>query len=159
EEERNEFISVISHELRTPVTVTEASLSNALMMHDKYGGNEEDKKTIVTAHDQAIFLANMLNDLSTFARAENGMFELDLEEIDPSKLVSQLGADHHNEVEVKGLQLTVSLLEGIPETLVSNRLYIREILQNFITNAIKYSDDGTITIAAGPNQDGGVRFS
>jgi PAS domain S-box-containing protein len=159
EEERNEFISVISHELRTPVTVTEASLSNALILHDKHGGDEEVKKTLVTAHDQAIYLANMLNDLSTFARAEKGTLELNLEEISPGDLVVQLENEFHNEAEVKGLHVESKVIDGLPENLVSNRLYIREILHNFITNGIKYSDTGTITISVQPLEDGSIMFS
>jgi two-component system phosphate regulon sensor histidine kinase PhoR len=159
EEERNEFISVISHELRTPVTVTEASLSNALMMHDKYGGNEEVKKTIETAHDQSIFLANMLNDLATFARAEKGTLELNIEYVNPRELTEQLAIDYSNEGGVKGIEIISKVQDGTPEKIATNRLYVREILQNFITNGIKYSDSGTITIEVQPDSDSGVQFN
>jgi two-component system phosphate regulon sensor histidine kinase PhoR len=159
EEERNEFISVISHELRTPVTVTEASLSNAIVFNERNGGNEEVKKTLEVAHDQALYLAHMLNDLSTFARAEKGLLELNLEEINPRELIEHLATDYRNEAEVKGLNIQSRIEEPITENIISNRLYIREILQNFISNAIKYSDNGTITIIARPDEEGKIRFS
>jgi two-component system phosphate regulon sensor histidine kinase PhoR len=157
EEERNEFISVISHELRTPVTVTEASISNAMFINDRGVHDEKVGNSLRVAHDQSIYLANMLNDLSTFARAEKGMLELNLEDLDPRELLAQLEKDYGKEVEVKDMHIAIDILEGTPEKLMSNRLYVREILQNFITNAIKYSDSGTITLIAGP-AEGGVKF-
>jgi two-component system, OmpR family, phosphate regulon sensor histidine kinase PhoR len=158
EEERNEFISVISHELRTPVTVTEASISNSMLVNEKNGNNEQVGKSLKLAHDQSIYLANMLNDLSTFARAEKGTLELNLESFSPSELVDRLAIDYHNEAEVKGMDIKSRASDGLPKTIASNRLYIREILQNFITNAIKYSDTGTVTVMAQPVENG-VKFS
>jgi len=148
EEERDEFISVISHELRTPVTVAEAGVSNALMLSQKITGNEKITKSLQTAHDQSVFLANMLNDLTTFARAEKGTLEMNLESFSPRELLERLCEDYKSGVEAKGMKITVEIDPSTPLQMASNRLYIREILQNFTTNAIKYSDKGTITLKA-----------
>lgn len=158
EEERREFISVISHELRTPVTVTEASISNAMLMNKNAQNDAKVARSLEVAHDQSLYLANMLNDLSTFARAERDELELELEEVNPLELINRLRDDYKREAEEKGLQLAVDLDQNTPPVIVSNKLYLREILQNFVTNAIKYSDTGTITLraTAGPN---GVSFS
>jgi len=160
EEERDEFISVISHELRTPVTVAEAGVSNALLLATKLEGEKAEKiqKSLQTAHDQSIYLANMLNDLTTFARAEKGTLDLELEEFDPRDLLERLKEDYHNAVEAKGMFLAVSPDPSTPLRMASNRLYIREILQNFITNSIKYSDKGTITLSVRA-KDKGVLYS
>lgn|GEM_PF-41311 len=154
EEERDEFISVISHELRTPVTVAEAGVSNALLLSAKLPGNEKITKSLQTAHDQAVFLANMLNDLATFARAEKGTLETNLEEFDPRDLLEALKKDYHGAVESKHMNLITAADPSTPAKMASNRLYIREILQNFITNAIKYSDKGTITISCRAKNEG-----
>ena len=158
EEERNEFISVISHELRTPVTVTEASISNAMFVNDKSHGNEEIGKSLKTAHDQSLFLANMLNDLSTFARAEQDKLELSLGEVIPLELINSLRDDYEEEAKNKGIQIEAILDEHSPPVIISSQLYIREILQNFVTNAIKYSDKGKIILKAEPSVEG-LKFS
>jgi PAS domain S-box-containing protein len=158
EEERDEFISVISHELRTPVTVAEAGVSNALLMSAKTPGNEKITKSLQTAHDQAVFLANMLNDLTTFARAEKGMLEMNLEEFDPRELLENLRNDYRGAVEAKGMSVVVETDPSTPLRMASNRLYIREILQNFVTNSIKYSDKGRITLSARA-KDKGILYS
>ena len=75
EEERDEFISVVSHELRTPITIVEGTLSNLqlLMEKDRQADEKVLQSTIKTAHDQVIYLAKMVNDLSTLSRAERGV--------------------------------------------------------------------------------------
>lgn len=158
EDERREFISVISHELRTPVTVTEASISNAMLVNSRGTADESVAKSLKTAHDQALYLANMLNDLATFARAEQNELNLELEEVNPLELINRLRDDYRQEVEGKGMRIEAVLDEHTPSAIVSNKLYLREVLQNFVTNALKYSDSGTITIKAEPATEG-VKFS
>lgn len=158
EDERREFISVISHELRTPVTVTEASISNAMLVNDRGSADQSVAKSLKTAHDQALYLANMLNDLATFARAEQNELNLELEEVNPLELINRLREDYRQEVEGKGMRIEAVLNEHTPSAIVSNKLYLREVMQNFVTNALKYSDNGTITIKAEPATEG-VKFS
>jgi signal transduction histidine kinase len=158
EEERNEFISVISHELRTPVTIVEAGVSNSLLIAGKLPGSEKVIESLKTAHDQSIYLANILNDLSTFARAEKGTLETNLDELNTRELLDMLKDDYHDNASAKNLTIECKVDKATPAKMVSNRLYIREILQNFVTNSIKYSDKGTITLEATP-ADGGVLFS
>ena len=158
EDERDEFISVISHELRTPVTVVEAGVSNSILFAEKLAGGEKVVASLKTAHDQSVFLATMLNDLSTFARAEKDSLEMLLEEISPREIISNLKDSYQSGAVEKGLKIESEIDDSTPESIVSNRLYVREILQNFITNSMKYSDKGVITLKA-KEQDGGVLFS
>jgi PAS domain S-box-containing protein len=92
DEERDEFISVVSHELRTPVTITEGKISNAQLLLDKpKEAAAKLKESLQAAHDQVVFLANMINDLSALARAEREDAELDLKKsIRPSWLTVYL---------------------------------------------------------------------
>lgn len=158
EEERDEFISVISHELRTPVTITEASISNAQFIADSSKDIESIKKSLKTAHDEALFLASMLNDLSTLSRAERGKLDLNPEEFNPKELLEALANDYRVEIEGKGLKLETAIADDIPKTVVSNHLYVREILQNLITNALKYTKEGSITLSVS-KASCGVTFS
>jgi two-component system, OmpR family, phosphate regulon sensor histidine kinase PhoR len=158
EDERNEFISVISHELRTPVTTAEAGVSNAIMLVEKNADTEKVKHTLKIAHDQSVFLANILNRLTTFARAEDEPIKLTLEKLDPRELIDSLKKDYQGIIEDKNMTIATHKDDSTPEFITSNRLYIREILQNFITNAIKYSDKGTVTLSV-KGRPKGVLFS
>jgi PAS domain S-box-containing protein len=158
EEEHDEFISVISHELRTPVTITEASISNAQYVVENSKDIDSIKKSLKTAHDEVLFLAGMLNDISTLSRAERGKLDLNPEEFDPKELLNALADDYRSEIEGKGLKLEVNTAEDTPCKVVSNHLYVREILQNLITNAQKYTKEGSITLNVSKASDG-VTFS
>jgi signal transduction histidine kinase len=100
----------------------------------------------------------MLNDLSTFARAEKGTLETNLESFDPRELLETLRNDYLGAVESKGMFIATTIDPSTPLLMTSNRLYIREILQNFLTNAIKYSDKGTITLITRA-KDKGILYS
>lgn len=70
EEERNEFISVVSHELRTPIAIAEGNIGNALYAAEKTKTPKEIQDALKQAHDQVLFLSDMINDLSTL-RGQN----------------------------------------------------------------------------------------
>lgn len=154
EEERNEFISVVSHELRTPIAITEANISNAQFIVEKGNNLEAVKTALEASHKQAVFLANMINDLSTLSRAERGKLDMITEVIDPREIMKSLGDDYHKEADTKGLTLVTEIDENTPESIVSNRLYVREILQNFITNSIKYTKEGGVYVSVAAQADG-----
>lgn len=148
EEERDEFISVVSHELRTPIAIAEGNISNAqLIVQKTHGVPDEVASSLNAAYDQTIFLSGMINDLATLSRAERGKLDVDIEPINPHDLLNDLVSNYTPQAEEKGL-----ILKGStdPELvlLYSSKLYVREILQNFITNAIKYTEKGNVHIAA-----------
>lgn len=158
EEERDEFISVVSHELRTPTTIVEGTLSNVQVMLER--PDMPDKKVltdvITTAHDQVLYLAKMINDLSTLSRAERGVGDTQ-EDIDVTELIEKLHKQYERDASAKSLHLNLDLGPKLGSIHVS-RLYVEELLQNFITNAIKYTKEGSITIIARQSK-GVVRFA
>lgn len=154
EEERDEFISVVSHELRTPIAIAEGNLGNAEFIYEKSGiKNPAIASALRQAHDQINFLSGMINDLATLSRAERGKLNVEIEGINAHELLNDLLSNYSPQAEQKGLQL---LLDKHPtlEILKSSKLYVREILQNFITNAIKYTESGQVTIGARPKSNG-----
>jgi len=158
EEERDEFISVVSHELRTPITIVEGTLSNLGVLIDR--SRTPDPATIATniktAHDQVLYLAKMVNDLSTLSRAERGVADA-TEEINVTDLLHSLHHRYQKEAETRKLQLNLDLGTKLGSVNVS-RLYLEELLQNFITNALKYTKEGSVTIQATHSKNS-VRFS
>ena len=136
EEERDEFISTVSHELRTPITIAEGALSNAQLLASR---NEPDAiaTALATAHQQILFLAKMVNDISTLSRAERGLSP-ELESIDLNTLLSDLTTEYAPQAQQKSLDFQV--VANAPLTpITTSRLYLQEILQNLLTNALKYT--------------------
>ncbi len=158
EEERNEFVSVVSHELRTPVTIAEGNLSNAILAIENDGDTQAINNAVHQAHDQILFLSSLINDLSTLSRAENGTAQhLNFVSINVNQLLHTLSQNYVPEAEKKNLTFHTEIDPRL-ELLHNSSLYVREILQNFITNAIKYTEHGSVTVTARP-AEGGVEFT
>jgi PAS domain S-box-containing protein len=153
EEERDEFISVISHELRTPIAIAEGNISNAQFSADHGQDAASLRVDLEQAHNQILFLADLINDLSTLSRAERGKLTLEVEPINVHDLVTELASNYMGQAHAKQLSLDTRLHPHL-ELLYSSKLYVREVLQNFITNAIKYTEHGSVIIAAKPGDDG-----
>jgi PAS domain S-box-containing protein len=158
EEERDEFISVVSHELRTPIAIAEGNISNAQFIVDKSGDIKQVKDALTQAHDQIMFLSGLVNDLATLSRAERGKLTVEIEPIDVQALVQDLVTSYTPQAKERRLELKMELDKHLGlGTLKSSKLYVREILQNFITNSLKYTEKGSVTISA-EAADKGVRF-
>lgn len=151
EEERDEFISVVSHELRTPVAISEGSLSNVQLFLERGASPEALIPSVKEAHEQIMLLSNMINDLSTLSRAERGVGDT-LEVIELLPLAEELYKKYQPAAAKKGLQLNLDA-PGKPGAVQTSRLYLEEILQNFITNAIKYTPSGSVTLQIHRNDD------
>lgn len=145
EEERDEFISVVSHELRTPITIAEGTISNVQVMMGRPDiGAAVLSQSIDLAHEQVIFLAKMVNDLSTLSRAERGVADT-AEEIDVDAMIQEMYAEYAPQAQAKGLSFDLDLSPKLG-TVSASPLYLKELLQNFVTNAIKYTKEGGITV-------------
>lgn len=170
EEERDEFISVVSHELRTPIAIAEGNISNAQFVANKAAqlaqntpdiSNQNDggkalgsiQQALHDAHEQILFLASMINDLSTLSRAERGKLVAEVEQINVHDMITELVASYTGQAGKKGLAINAELDPKL-ELLSSSKLYVREILQNFVTNAIKYTETGSVTVTAKPQGPG-----
>lgn len=156
EEERDEFISVVSHELRTPIAIAEGNISNVQFLADKNNTPDSIKQALQASYDQIVFLAGMINDLATLSRAERGKLNVDIESINAFDLVKELEADYQKDAQAKGLEFTCKTDPEL-QLLQSSKLYVKEILQNFITNAIKYTEKGKVSVSA-KAKTGGVLF-
>jgi PAS domain S-box-containing protein len=153
EEERDEFISVVSHELRTPIAIAEGNISNAQLLLEKTGNLAQVNQALKITYEQITFLSGMINDLSTLSRAERGRLVIEADSINVRELIEMLIEDYQDEASAKGLDI-ITEYDPQLELLNSSRLYVREILQNFMTNALKYTKTGSITVRAMQRNNG-----
>ena len=149
---KDEFVFVATHELKTPVTVMKGYLS--LIYTGEYGPVPEKIgqafKEIQSANTQ---LVNLVNDLLQIARAEAKTITIDTKPTDVKQVI---------EADLQNLQTLASQkhleLKYTPPAKLSkiqaDPTKIQEILNNLVSNAIKYSDKGTITISHDQDQEG-----
>ncbi|MBH2007085.1 hypothetical protein I8H83_00585 [Candidatus Saccharibacteria bacterium] len=152
DEERDEFISVVSHELRTPLTIAEGTLSNIEAMYEKdLASPDRIRPALHAAHEQMVFLSKMVNDLSTLSRAERGIAD-ETEVIDINELLNALYTEHSPAAHTAGLRFDLDARHNLGSVRAS-RLYLTELLQNFLTNAVKYTKEGGIKLHAEASRD------
>ncbi len=157
DEQRNEFVSVTSHEIRTPIAIIEGTLSTALAGPMVAKANPDLIKLIRNAHDQTLFLSRLVQDLATLAMAEGEFLDIELKPIDPAKIIQTQYKNHTAEATEKGLNMILHPSLDLHPILTSE-VYINEILENFITNAIKYTKQGTVTLGAESAAENSIRF-
>lgn len=156
DEERDEFISVVSHELRTPVAIAEGTISNLQYFLERGTDGKRLQESVAAAYEQITLLSSMINDLSTLSRADRGAGD-DLEQINVKELAQTLYQNYRDTAEKKGLALNLDLGSRLG-TITTSRLYLEEVLQNFITNAIKYTASGSVTLNI-QRRSSGVEFA
>lgn len=155
DEERDEFISVVSHELRTPVTIAEGAISNLSLAIEKNMPKQVLSKNADITHEQVKFLATMINDLSTLSRAERGVGD-NFVELNIKDLGQKILEKYHKNADDKGLNLELVMDNNLP-SIKTSELYLEELLQNLITNALKYTKEGEIKISI-TNNEKNIRF-
>lgn len=156
EEERDDFIAVITHELRTPVAVTEGKLSNLQIIAQNENASQRVKKDISESHDQVLYLASLINDLSSLARAER-KGEVLTEPIDIASFMNKLYTTYQPQAKEQKLLFNIDIDPNV-RTIETNRLYLEEMLQNFITNGIKYTKEGSVLLSV-TKDSGNIVFS
>ena len=145
DDERDEFISVVSHELRTPVAITEGTLSNLEFILSRNGADKTTISNVEQAHHQILFLSQMVNDLSTLSQSQRGV-NMEPELIDIKTFVDGLYNKYLSEAHKHNLTLDTDVTTS--GTVLVAHMAVEEILQNLITNALKYTKEGGITIGA-----------
>jgi signal transduction histidine kinase len=153
---RDRFLAVMSHEMRTPLN---AILGYADLLEL---GLEGDLNSGQRAHIERIriggrHLLDLINDLLDLARADASKLELDIRPVDLGAVLEEVMALLESQALTKGLVLEVRP-GGSELPLVRGDLQrLRQILTNLVGNAIKFTEEGSVTVACEASRDGTVR--
>jgi two-component system sensor histidine kinase BaeS len=157
DEQRKRLLADISHELRTPLTILQGNLEG--MLDGVYPRDDERLRSLV---EETRILARLIEDLRTFTLAETGRLVLEKEAGDPGRLIADLIAALRSQADAAGVELQADVATGIPAVEMDS-VRIREVLENLVINALRYTPQsgGVILIgckpAAGPDRR--VEFS
>lgn len=142
---KSQFLATMSHELRTPLNaiIGYSQLQIAGMvgaLSDEQKGFQE--RVLVNAN-HLLFLINEVLDLS---KIEAGRMELVQKPISLRTILNEIVAQNRVLAEDKGLSFALNLDERIPEIIIGDRGRIKQIIINLVSNAIKFTDHGQITL-------------
>jgi signal transduction histidine kinase/DNA-binding response OmpR family regulator len=143
---KSTFLANMSHELRTPMN---AIIGYTDLMIDGVDGpiNEEQEKSLKKVTNNARHLLQLINDVLDISKIEAGKMKLNPKEFDLKWLVDSALHTFEPQMKLKGLTLTIDIPEGLP-LIYGDEDRIREIFINLVANAIKFTNQGGITISA-----------
>jgi PAS domain S-box-containing protein len=153
---KSSFLANTSHEIRTPLNGL-IGLARLAMQEDLIDARRQ--QYLAQILDSAQSLAGIMSDILDVSKIEAGKITL---EDTPFELHETLRAVHHayqSLAEVKGLALRLVIEPGVPATVRGDPLRVRQILSNFITNALKFTERGEVRIEAAAVPGGHVRLA
>lgn len=139
------FIASVSHELRTPLNSIIGFSS--MMMQATYGElNEKYTDYISRINLSGQHLLSLITDIIDISKIESGFVDVELSDFELDEMVNEAVSNLHQQAEKKGLVLNATVPQGL--TLHTDRRRLLQCLLNFLSNAIKYSERGQITVFA-----------
>ena len=151
---KSEFVSIASHQLRTPLTATKGYIS--LVLEGTYGSiNEKFKKPLQNVYYSNERLIHLVNDLLSLSRIESGKMTLEKEPTDISEIVKSVIDELQIKAEEKGLRLILEKSTSAPPQVLLDKEKIRNVVLNLIDNAIRYTKQGSITTSIKVSPFGG----
>ncbi|MCL2196730.1 MAG: ATP-binding protein [Treponema sp.] len=135
------FLSQMSHEIRTPMNAILGIAEIQLRSGDISPDNEEAFAKIYEAGD---LLLNIINDILDLSRIESGKLELILYKYDIPSLINDTAQLNRMRYDSKPILFTIQVDENTPVDLFGDELRIKQILNNILSNAFKYTDEGKI---------------
>jgi two-component system, OmpR family, sensor kinase len=138
---RDRFISTASHELKTPLTSLSLVVQQMARAQDG-DASSEDRRRVVSLLRQTQRLARLVDGMLDVSRISSGRMHVNLESVDVSEVVREVGATFSDEAALVGATLTVEA----PEPIMGqwDRMRLEEILSNLLSNAVKYGEGGAI---------------
>jgi signal transduction histidine kinase/CheY-like chemotaxis protein/CHASE3 domain sensor protein len=156
---KSEFLANMSHELRTPLN---SALILAKLLSDNQPGNlnGEQVKFAQTIYSAGNDLLNLINDILDISKVEAGKLEVMPENIPVGRMLEALKMTFAPLAEQKNLVFHVKIKEDAPQTLFTDRQRVEQILRNLMSNAIKFTEQGDITLTVSPQGADGtaIRF-
>ncbi|MEC5143945.1 ATP-binding protein [Chitinophaga sp. 212800010-3] len=138
---KTDFLSVMSHEIRTPLNGI-IGISNLLKLNHTMDQEEYIRSLIFSADH----LLRLINDILDLTKIESDKLELIKAEVNIPELVRNIKNQFKSLAEAKKIQLKSLLDDDIPTRIIADPVRLGQILNNLVSNAIKFTDEGSVTI-------------
>jgi signal transduction histidine kinase/CheY-like chemotaxis protein/L-asparagine transporter-like permease len=140
---KSEFLANMSHEIRTPM--------NAIIGFSGLGFDEDDsnklKDYLAQVNESSRSLLGIVNDILDFSKNSAGELKLELAEFNLLKLFDEVQLINRPIAEESNIQLSFEKSEDVPTFLIGDSLRIKQVLINFVSNAIKFTNSGEVKVS------------
>jgi len=160
---KTEFMNIAAHELKSPVTPIKGYLE--LIISDKEASNQVKDWAKVSLRNSERLL-RLVNDILDVSRLDTDTMRFDMEKLNTVEILNEVAEDMRPAIEKKGLEFVVNIAKNLPN-IMGDRYRLAQVLKNLMVNAIKFTDNGSITLNANKEknhiyisvQDSGVGIS
>ena len=140
---KSAFLANMSHELRTPLT---SIIGFSRLMADRAELSTEAKQFAKRISDASEALASIINDVLDFSKLEAGQVALETQPLNVRRLVEETTGLIGIQAAAKGLEVRNVLDPGLPEQVDGDVSRLRQVLLNFLSNAVKFTDAGSVEV-------------
>ena len=142
---KSQFLANMSHELRTPLN---SLLILARLLAQNPGGNLNTKQVEYAhvIHSAGSDLLSLINDILDLSKVEAGRMDIRADAFPLASLVEDIRATFQPLTAEKGLQFMIEVCAEVPGELVTDRQRLRQVLGNLVSNAVKFTERGTVTL-------------
>ena len=154
---KSQFLASMSHELRTPLN----AIINftQFVMNGVFGDvNEEQNETLDKVILSGRHLLSLINDILDYSKIEAGMLQLFMQDVDLSDVFEVVQTTVAGLEIPAGVEVKYDIAQDLPKTMRGDKRRIRQILINLMSNAIKFTQEGSVTLKAWL-ADGEINFS
>ncbi|MCL2186616.1 MAG: response regulator [Treponema sp.] len=142
-EEKNKFFARMSHEMRTPLNAVIGLAGLTLEAEELNEGTRENVENICNA---GASLLGLVNDILDFSKMESGNFKLVPAEYEFPGMINSVAAQSIMWKDEKPIEFVLNIDENIPYNMTGDELRIKQILNNLLSNAFKYTKSGTVEL-------------
>jgi signal transduction histidine kinase/DNA-binding NarL/FixJ family response regulator len=141
---KSEFLANMSHEIRTPMN---AVLGFTEILHGMVQ-DERQKNYLESIRTSAKSLLTLINDILDLSKIEARKMELQFEPVNLGAVFEEIEQVFSMKIKDKGLKLIIDIAQDIPKRLLLDEVRLRQIIFNLVGNAVKFTEEGYIRIAA-----------
>ncbi len=141
-EAKSTFLSSMSHELRTPLI----GVTGMLEILSQSDLDTQQRRVVSVIHESSESLLQIIGDILDFSKIEAGKLELSPQTFSARALLESISHTFRSAISAKGLNLIMDVDPRLAPAHVADVLRIRQILNNFLSNAVKFTESGAITL-------------
>ncbi|ERJ18893.1 two-component system chemotaxis family sensor kinase CheA protein [Salinisphaera shabanensis E1L3A] len=142
---KSDFLANMSHELRTPLNSL-LILSRSLADNTSGHLDEEESEAAAIIHESGTGLLSLINDILDLSKIEAGKMVVTPERTPVDGIVRRIERDFAHVAQRKGIAFEVYVGVGVPDTLVTDPGKLDQVIRNLVSNAIKFTEQGTVRV-------------
>ena len=141
---KSDFIANMSHEIRTPMNII-MGITEIIMLNENL--DEELREELDKIYNSGDMLLNIINDILDLSKIEAGKMELMLGKYDLASLINDTVVLNMMRFGNKPIEFKLLVDENLPSTLIGDELRLKQILNNLLSNAFKYTEQGEVKLS------------